>query len=84
MPRALVRLHLLVRLDRVAVVDQLPREQRPLEVPDPPDAGLELGWCQLLLVGAMAWAAYSLMVWIPNWPINPQLAPSHFFTMLAY
>ncbi len=34
-----------------------------------------LGWTQLLLVVALAWAAYSQMVALPNWPVNPALAP---------
>jgi spermidine synthase len=33
-----------------------------------------LGWCQVLLMGAMAWAAYSLADALPYWPINPGLA----------
>ena len=32
-----------------------------------------LGWCQLLLCGAMAWAAYQLTESLPYWPINPSL-----------
>lgn len=35
-----------------------------------------LGVCQLLLVAALAWAAWSQTVALPNWPINPALAPS--------
>lgn len=34
-----------------------------------------LGLCQLLLVVALAWAAYSATTALPNWPINPALAP---------
>jgi spermidine synthase len=34
-----------------------------------------LGACQLLLVLALGWAAYSQMVALPNWPVNPALAP---------
>lgn len=34
-----------------------------------------LGVTQLLLVVALAWAAYSQTVALPNWPINPALAP---------
>src|SRR5207237_5720026 len=30
-----------------------------------------LGWCQLLLCGAMAWAAFELTESLPYWPINP-------------
>ncbi len=36
--------------------------------------GRALGVCQLLLVPAMAWAAYMLCVSLPYWPINPSLA----------
>jgi spermidine synthase len=35
-----------------------------------------LGVCQLLLVVALAWAAYSATSALPEWPINPALAPS--------
>lgn len=35
-----------------------------------------LGICQLLIVVALAWAAYSATTAIPNWPINPALAPT--------
>jgi len=40
-----------------------------------------LGWCQLLLCGAMAWSAYQLTESLPYWPINPSLATSPWFTM---
>jgi spermidine synthase len=32
-----------------------------------------LGWCQMLLCGAMAWAAYQMCVSMPYWPINPSI-----------
>lgn len=32
-----------------------------------------LGWCQLLLVGAITWAALSIDAWLPYWPIYPLL-----------
>jgi spermidine synthase len=32
-----------------------------------------LGWCQLLLCGAMAWAAYALLKSLPWWPVNVTL-----------
>jgi spermidine synthase len=35
-----------------------------------------LGLTQLLLVVALSWAAYSQMVALPNWPVNPALAPN--------
>jgi spermidine synthase len=34
-----------------------------------------LGTTQLLLVVALAWAAYSQTTALPNWPVNPALAP---------
>ena len=33
-----------------------------------------LGWCQMLLCGAMAWAAYMLTASLPYWPINPSIS----------
>jgi spermidine synthase len=33
-----------------------------------------LGGCQLLLMGAIAWAAYGLAASLPYWPINPSLS----------
>jgi spermidine synthase len=40
-----------------------------------------LGWCQLLLCAAMAWAAYQLTESLPYWPINPSIATTPWFTM---
>jgi spermidine synthase len=40
-----------------------------------------LGWCQLLLCGAMAWAAYQLTESLPYWPTNPSIATTPWFTM---
>jgi spermidine synthase len=40
-----------------------------------------LGWCQLFVCGAMAWAAYELTESLPYWPINPSLATSPWYTM---
>src|SRR5215203_4932843 len=34
---------------------------------------LALGWCQMLLCGAMAWTAYMLTQSLPYWPINPSI-----------
>jgi spermidine synthase len=34
-----------------------------------------LGWCQVLLVGAIAWAAFSIDAWLPYWPVYPVLNP---------
>ena len=44
---------------------------------------LLLGGCQLLLVGAIAWAAYQLTQSIPYWPVNPEYAstPWHLFQL---
>ena len=39
-----------------------------------------LGWCQFLLAGAMAWAAYSLTQVLPNYPIDPASPPGPFLT----
>jgi spermidine synthase len=38
-----------------------------------------LGWCQMLLCGAMAWAAYMLMTSLPFWPINPAITSNIWF-----
>jgi len=38
-----------------------------------------LGLCQVLAMAGLAWAAWSLTDALPNWPINPQLAPSVWF-----
>jgi spermidine synthase len=37
------------------------------------NARASLGWCQIMLCGALAWAAYMLMASMPFWPINPQI-----------
>src|SRR5437764_1107843 len=42
---------------------------------------LALGWCQLLLCGAVAWAAYELPESRPYWPINPYIATTPWFTL---
>jgi spermidine synthase len=41
---------------------------------------LALGWCQLLQVGAVAWAATMIAASLPYWPVNPALATSPWFT----
>ena len=38
-----------------------------------------LGWCQMLLCGAMAWAAYMLTQSLPYWPINPSISTDTWF-----
>jgi len=40
-----------------------------------------LAWCQLLLTLAIAWAAMVIFVALPNWPINPSLAPSAWYAL---
>jgi spermidine synthase len=40
-----------------------------------------LGWCQLLLCGAIAWAAYMNTESLPYWPTNPSIATSPWFTL---
>jgi spermidine synthase len=39
-----------------------------------------LGWCQVALCAAMAWAAYMLTESLPYWPINPSIATTPWFT----
>ena len=39
-----------------------------------------LGLCQLLLAAGVAWSAYALADSLPNWPINPLLSKSSWFT----
>jgi spermidine synthase len=48
---------------------------------DVTNARRALGWCQLLLCGAMAWAAYELTESLPYWPINPYIATTPWFTL---
>ena len=38
-----------------------------------------LGWCQLLVVAAMAWTAHMVMESLPFWPINPSISTSIWF-----
>jgi spermidine synthase len=42
------------------------------------DAAAALGWCQLLAVAAIAWAAHQIAVFLPHWPIDPTLATRPF------
>jgi spermidine synthase len=39
-----------------------------------------IGWCQMLLAGAVAWTALMLSSSLPFWPINPLLSTSPGFT----
>ena len=41
---------------------------------------LALAWCQMLLAGAIAWAAYVLTDSLPYWPIDPSMSSSPWFT----
>ncbi len=43
-------------------------------------ARLAIGWCQMLLAGAVAWTALMLSSSLPYWPINPLLSTSPGFT----
>ncbi|HXW06923.1 MAG TPA: fused MFS/spermidine synthase [Vicinamibacterales bacterium] len=38
-----------------------------------------LGWCQMALCGAIAWASYQLALSLPFWPIDPSIATSPAF-----
>ena len=40
-----------------------------------------LAWCQALLIPAIAWAAAVIYLALPNWPVNPSLAPSAWFAL---
>jgi spermidine synthase len=39
-----------------------------------------LAWCQMLLGGAIAWAAYMLTQSLPYWPIDPSISRSPWLT----
>ncbi len=39
-----------------------------------------LGWCQIFLVAAIAWAGVSIGGWLPYWPINPLLTTNPWMT----
>ena len=40
-----------------------------------------LGWCQLGICAAMAWAAYMNTESLPYWPINPSISTSPWYTL---
>jgi spermidine synthase len=40
---------------------------------------LALGWAQMLLCGAIAWAAYTLALSLPWWPIDPSISVSPWY-----
>ena len=39
-----------------------------------------LGWCQMLLCAAIAWAAFMLTDSLPYWPINPSISSNAWYT----
>ncbi len=39
-----------------------------------------LGWCQALLIVAIGWAAFSVNLWLPFWPVDPRLSLSPWVT----
>ena len=41
---------------------------------------LALGWCQVLLAGAIAWSAFMIADSLPYWPINPLLSVNQWYT----
>ena len=41
---------------------------------------IALSWCQMLLGGAIAWAAYMLTQSLPYWPIDPSMSKSPWYT----
>jgi spermidine synthase len=40
---------------------------------------MALGWCQMLLCVALAWASYMLTQSMPYWPINPSISSSPWY-----
>ena len=44
------------------------------------NARASLGWCQVGLCAALAWAAYATSASLPFWPINPSISTSLWFT----
>src|SRR5205807_7991584 len=44
------------------------------------DPRAALGWCQVLLVAALAWAGVSISGWLPYWPVNPLLTTNPWVT----
>ncbi len=38
-------------------------------------------WCQVLIMLALAWGAAVIYLALPNWPINPSLAPSAWYSL---
>jgi spermidine synthase len=44
-----------------------------------PHPRVALGWCQMLLCGALGWAALMLTSSLPYWPINPSISSDPWF-----
>jgi spermidine synthase len=44
-----------------------------------PRPRVALGWCQMLLCGALGWAAVMLTTSLPYWPINPSITSDPWF-----
>ena len=44
-----------------------------------PQPRVALGWCQMLLCGALGWAALMLTSSLPYWPINPSISSEPWF-----
>ena len=44
------------------------------------EARIALGWCQMLIAGAIAWTAVTLAQSLPYWPINSLLSTSSWYT----
>ncbi len=45
------------------------------------NARVALGWCQLLLVAAIAWSAFGLTQQLPYWPVYPGMTPRPLFQL---
>jgi spermidine synthase len=44
-----------------------------------PNPRMALGWCQMLLCGALGWAAVMLTSSLPYWPVNPSITSEPWF-----
>ena len=47
---------------------------------NPRSARIAFGWCQVLLIGGIAWSVYMIADSLPYWPINPLLAQNPWYT----
>ncbi|HLH39175.1 MAG TPA: fused MFS/spermidine synthase [Bryobacteraceae bacterium] len=43
-------------------------------------ARIAFGWCQVFLIGAIAWSVFMIADSLPYWPINPLLARNPWYT----